>query len=51
MGLDQQMVVVAHEHVGEDTQPEPPRASAQPVEKTLIVMLTAKDGPAAHCRD
>jgi len=39
------MVVVAHEHIGEDIQPEPLRVSAQPVEKALIVVLIAEDGP------
>jgi len=43
MGLDQQMVVVAHEHIGKDIQPESLGASAQPVEKALIVVLIAKD--------
>ena len=45
MGLNQQMVVVAHEHIGEDTQPESLRASAEPVEKALVVILIPEDGP------
>jgi hypothetical protein len=43
-GLDQQVVVVAHEYIGKDTQPEPLRAPAQPVEKALVIALIAKDG-------
>ena len=43
MRLDQKVVVVAHEHIGKDMQPEPLRAPPQPVEKALIVMLIAKD--------
>jgi hypothetical protein len=43
MGLDQQVVVVAHEYIGVDIQREPLRVSAQPVEKTLVVVLIAKD--------
>jgi len=42
--LDQQVVVVAHEHIGKDTQPESLRAPPQPVEKALVVTLIAKDG-------
>jgi hypothetical protein len=44
MGLDQQVVMVAHEYVGEDIQPKPLRASAEPVLKPFVVVLIAKDG-------
>ena len=45
MGLDQQVVMVAHQYIGEDIQRESLRAPAQPVEKALIVVLIAEDGP------
>ena len=44
IGLDQQEVAVAYEHVSEEIQREPLRASADPVEKAFVVVLIAKDG-------